>query len=219
MSPYAAPHDPDRPLQEIEEAGSRVLALLVDPAAPPLDAVTWLSAHLSAVQHVLHPAVDKVLHDTSAVQALRRSTAHTEGALRLLEQSLSGDALVPSLDRQRTRQQLVEATREQTAQEQALLEQLAEQLPVQEQEQLVADYRNALAHAPTRPHPHAPHGAVLGRLAFWVNGFRDRAMDTMDARPVPSPRPVPPRPVRSRWGDYLLGGGRRPDDGGDAPRP
>lgn len=209
MSPHPTPEDRTGPLQEIQEAGARALALLDDPDAPPLEAVIWLSAHLSAVQHVLHPAVAGVLHDESAVAALRRSTARTEGALRLLEQSLSGDALVPDLDRGGTRASLVAATTAQTRDEQLLLDQLAEQLTQEQQHELVADYRRALEHAPTRPHPHSPHGAVLGGLAFRVNGWRDRVMDAMDGRAVPSPRPLRPPPVHSRWGDYLLGSGSR----------
>ena len=49
----------DRPLQGIEDTLDVALALLDDPSAGPLDAVIWLSAHLSAVQQVVQPAVDR----------------------------------------------------------------------------------------------------------------------------------------------------------------
>lgn len=207
MSSHAAHRDPARPLEDIQDARTGALALLDDTGVPPLDAVTWLSAHLSAVQHVLHPAVARVLHDRPAVAALRRSTTLIERSLRLLEQSLAGDAHIPALDRAAHRQALVASITAQAAAEQVLLDQLARTLPLEEQRRLVEDYQQALEHAPTRPHPHAPHGALLGALAFRVNGWRDRVMDTVDARRVPSPRPVPAPPVHSRWGDYALGGG------------
>lgn len=38
--------------------------------------------------------------------------------------------------------------------------------------------------APTRPHPHAPHRGVSGRIAFRVNGWLDHVKDTLDSRPV-----------------------------------
>ena len=70
---------------------------------------------------------------------------------------------------------------------------------------LEAAYAKALAGAPTRPHPHAPHRGPLGRLAFRVDAWRDHAMDVMDGRHAPVPRRM--RTVREpgRWARYLLG--------------
>ena len=69
-----------------------------------------------------------------------------------------------------------------------MLQRLAERLSPDEQRQVTAAYQEALQHAPTRPHPHSPHAGWLGALAFHVNAWRDRIMDTLDSRHLPTPR-------------------------------
>ena len=44
--------------------------------------------------------------------------------------------------------------------------------------------RTLYRHAPTRPHPHAPHQGAAGRIAFRVNSWLDHVRDTLDSRPV-----------------------------------
>ncbi|HEV7208463.1 MAG TPA: hypothetical protein VGN54_06970 [Mycobacteriales bacterium] len=213
-------HDPtppgndDVPLRALEEARERALALLDDPDVPPLDAVVWLSAHLSAIQHVVHPAVARVLRDEPTLTTLRQSNLEIERALRLLERFHSGDWLAIGLDEPAMTRSLVALVTEQAGIEHPLLQRLAEQLSADEQEKIVAAYQHALEHAPTRPHPHSPHGTRLGALAFRVNELRDRIMDTVDSRPIPTPRPHRKLIKPSRWGDYVLGHGsaRAPKD-------
>ena len=196
----------DRPLQGIEDTLDVALALLDDPSAGPLDAVIWLSAHLSAVQQVVQPAVRRTLDDRAAVRSLRVGAIRIERTLRLLEQSLSGDGLVAGLDRNKMGHELFDAVRTQAAGERALLIRLEARLTPDEQRELGGAYQVALERAPTRPHPHAPHGFLLGALAFRVNGWRDRLLDTLDARLVTTPKPHHAPVKSSRWGDYVLGG-------------
>ena len=196
----------DRPFQVIEDTHDVALALLGDLSAGPLEAVMWLSAHLSAVQHVVQPAVRRTLDDRAAVRSLRDGATRIERTLRLLEQSLSGDGLVAGLDRNKMGHELDGLVRAQAARERALLTRLADRLTPDEQRELSGAYQRALERAPTRPHPHAPHGSVLGALAFRVNGGRDRVLDTLDARRVTTPKPQHAPVKSSRWGDYVLGG-------------
>ncbi len=198
-----APRD-DRPLHVIEDAYEHAFATLADPQAPQLDAVVWLCVHLSAVQHVVQRELARFLEGRD-VAAFRRRGLQLERTLRTLEQLECRDALVSNVDAGLVLRSLLDQVRAQADHEHRLLLQLAERLSPPEQRRLVADYERAMAHAPTRPHPHAPHGRVLGALAFRINGSRDRIMDTLDSRPTPTPHP-PRKPVRSsRWGDYLVG--------------
>jgi hypothetical protein len=198
-----APRD-DRPLRVIEDAYEYAFAALHDPHAPPLDAVVWLCVHLSAVQHVVQRELTRLLAGPE-VDAFRRGGVQLEHTLRTLEQLDCGDGLVSHVDAGLVLRSLIDQVRAQADHEHRLLLRLAERLSADEQRRLVADYERAMANAPTRPHPHAPHGRLLGSLAFRINGSRDRIMDTLDSRPTPTPHP-PRKPVKSsRWGDYLIG--------------
>jgi hypothetical protein len=215
MSLEPTPLSSNRTLDAIEDAHNRALDLLADPLARPLDAIVWLSAHLSAVQHVVHPAVARVLHNRFDVTQARQGAVAIEHALRQLEQLYSGDALAAGLNGPRISASLVTLVTEQAAQEHALLRRLAAQLTAEEQERIVVAYEHALEHAPTRPHPHAPHGAPLAALAYYVNARRDRVMDALDSRPVPTPHPARKPPRGGRWSEYLAGRSSAGTDHGD----
>jgi hypothetical protein len=179
--PGAHPLSRNRTLGAIEDAHNRALDLLADPLVRPLDAIVWSSAHLSAVQHVVHPAVARVLQNRSEVTQARQGAVAIEHALRQVEQLYSGDALAVGLNGPRTSASLVTLVTEQAAQEHALLRRLAAQLTAEEQERIVVAYEHALERAPNRPHPHAPHGAPLTALAYYLNARRDRVMDALDS--------------------------------------
>jgi hypothetical protein len=194
----------DRPLHVIEDAYEHAFAALADPHAPQMDAVIWLCVHLSAVQHVVQRELARFLA-AHELAAFRHGGVQLERTLRTLEQLESKDALVSHVDAGLVLRSLINQVRGQADREHLLLLQLAKRLSAPEQRRLVADYERALVHAPTRPHPHAPHGRVLGALAFHINASRDRIMDTLDSRPIPTPH-RPRKPVKSsRWGDYLIG--------------
>jgi hypothetical protein len=82
--------------------------------------------------------------------------------------------------------------------ERALVTRLEEQLAAERREKLARNYRRALTHAPTRPHPRCPRARPLCYVAFWLHGRWDRVLDTMDSRPgvgdgfpLPSPTGSP----------------------------
>lgn len=69
------------------------------------------------------------------------------------------------------------------AAERTLLARLADRIPHAEHARLARQYRALLAAAPTRPHPRSPRAGPAGPLAFRLQGFWDRVLDTMDSRP------------------------------------
>jgi hypothetical protein len=193
----------DWPLLEIEDAYTRAFAAVDDPAALLLEPAIWLSAHLAATQLVVYPAARRHLGDDSALSVLARHTIRLEEALRLLERQQSGDASAIRMDAARLTRSLVELATIHARAERALLRRMSEHLSVPEQRLLLQDYRRALEHAPTRPHPHMPHTGRLGALAFAVDGRRDRLMDGLDGRYAPTrSRARRPRKL-SRWASFL----------------
>jgi hypothetical protein len=216
-SQYELPREEGRPLRLLEGVHSYGLRLLDDPDVPGLDVVAWLSAHLSTMQRIVHPALVGAFGDDEDVASLRAGTVQIERTLRSLERLYSGDTNASGLDEGGLRRSLAAEVSAQADQARPLLQRLAEHLSEDEQRELCAAYDHALEHAPTRPHPHAPHGARLGALAFRINEIRDRIMDTMDSRSVPTPRPDPSLMRPGRWGDYLLGHGSGADESDEQP--
>ncbi len=199
--------DTGQTLRAVEEAPLHALAVLTDPHAPLLDAVVWLSAHLAAVEHVVHPQFRRCVDPSSVAQQLADAD-QIEHLLRALEQQLTGDALAAHIDRKRLVRSFALRLVEYIEEERRLLDLLRSRLTPAEQQLVAASYQHALERGPTRPHPHAPHGRLLGNLAYRVNGPRDRLMDTLDSRHVPTPHPSRRTVKTSRWGDYLLGASR-----------
>lgn len=187
----------------VTDAHREARAALVDGHAP-MDAVVWLSAHLAAVARVIEPAARRdadplvVGRHHDALHALQR-------LLRVAERRHSGDALASAIDSGRLSGAMLRAIRDHEHAESELLQSLERALPAADIERLSTSYRHALEHAPTRPHPHAPHHGVFGAIAFRVDAVRDRVMNTMDSRHVPLPRVMAEPPSSGRWGSYLLG--------------
>jgi hypothetical protein len=196
---------PTEPLHALEDAHARLLDLVDHPQVRPLDGIVWFSAHLTAMHHVIHPAARRVLGDRDVVNALRRGTVRIERSLRQLEQFYCGDALAAGVDGAWASHELVDRLNEQAEIEHQVLQRLAAVLSVEQQEELMAAYQHALERAPTRPHPHTPHGRRLEALVFFVNARRDRIMDTMDSRPIPTPHPLRKAVKNGRWSDYVIG--------------
>jgi hypothetical protein len=176
--------------------------LLGSTGAAPLDAVVWLSAHLAAVDHAVYPVVRRALPGGRALVAQHRAIAsrlaHT---LRTAESHHSGDVLAAGHNPSQLTDDLRSLVAEHVAAEAELVERLVEALADDAQAALATAYESALAHAPTRPHPHLHRGGVM----FWLDSVRDRVLDTMDGRHVPMPRTVKAHVTPGRWGSYLLG--------------
>ena len=170
-----------------------------------MDAVVWLSAHLAAGQRTVHRTAARTPGTARELNALRAADAELERVLRRVEQRHAGDSLAAQLDERRLGEALRSALARHCSTECDVVSGLVERLDSADVDVLMASYDDALRHAPTRPHPHTPHRGPLGALAFRVDAVRDKVMDTMDGRHVPTPRTSrePRRP--GRWGSYVLG--------------
>jgi hypothetical protein len=166
-----------------------------------LDAVVWLSAHAAAMQRSVH----RTARHSRAMAELRAADRGLETVLRRVEQHFAGDVLAAQINESELDGSLRRAFELHCRTEKALLDELAETMSREQLAALAAAYADALRRAPTRPHPHVPHSGVLGAVAFRVDAWRDKMMDTMDGRHVPSPRHISPRKAPGRWGRYLLG--------------
>lgn len=166
-----------------------------------LDAVVWLSTHLAAMQHAVYPAA----RHNQGIAAQRIADHALEVLLRSTEQHYSGDSLAAHVDETGLLTALREALERHCRAECELITELTSQLSSDELTRLGAAYSDALRHAPTRPHPHVPHRGLLGAVAFRVDAWRDKVMDTMDGRHVPAPREVRHTKTPGRWGRYFLG--------------
>lgn len=169
-----------------------------------LQAVAWLSAHLAAMQHSIHPIIRHRLDDGAVLEAeLRTSTHNLMALLRLVERHEGGDLLAAHVDVARLTDDLRSAMNLHVDFERHVAEQLTAVLDPHEQTELVAAYDAALRTAPTRPHLHLTHPGFLTPAIYWFERARDKLLDTMDGRHVPVPRKVRQPVERGRWSHYL----------------
>ena len=195
----------EHPLTEtLDDAHAKALVALDE--GKHLDAVVWLSAHVAAGQRAVHRAARQLPGVTRlALDRARAADHELEIVLRRAEQRFSGDSLAAQLDGTRLERDLRLALDRHALAECELVTALADRLDDNLIDDVSASYDGALRHAPTRPHPHVPHRGLLGAVAFRVDAMRDRVMDTMDARHVPSPRTERQPRTAGRWTRYVMG--------------
>jgi hypothetical protein len=191
----------------VARARDEARAALTGDPEHPLDGVVWASAHLAAFDRAVHPVAARRLAEGAAlVERSRRGVSAAQHALRLLERRRTGDVLAAQADDVRLRRRVVALLDDQAVNEDRIVAALAEQLGPDGDGALADAYSTALEHAPTRPHPHAPQRAALGALAFRIDAWRDRVLDVMDSRHVPTPRPAREhRAPAGPWTSWLLG--------------
>lgn len=190
-----------------ESAHAHARTVLTGSDVAVMDAVVWLSAHLTAMEHVVYPVMATLLTDRQQELALQRAaTRRMHRGLRLLEQRCAGDGLIRVDSSAGRPDRLLVMMDEHAASERELLARLAEALDEQTTSSLAARYSDAVRHGPTRPHPHGPHRGRLGRLTYGFDARRDHLLDILDSRHVPLPKDTPRQRSVGRWGRYLLGG-------------
>jgi hypothetical protein len=182
--------------------------LLSTEGAKALDVVSWLSAHLAALDLAVFPVARESLPDGAEIVSRHREiAARLTRTLRVVERHHSGDVLASGLNADRMIDNLRELVDEHVKAQAQLVERLVQTLDDAARTELIAAYETALAHAPTRPHPHLHRGGLMFRL----DALRDRVLDAMDGRHAPVPRFAKDRIVPGRWGSYLLGQPHDPD--------
>jgi hypothetical protein len=202
-------HEPisDPLTRSSESAHAHARTKLTGADAPVMDAVVWLSAHLTAMEHVVYPVMATFLTDHQKdLDRQRAATRRMHRGLRLLEQRCAGDGLIRIDSLGGRPDRLLVMMDEHAARERELLARLVEALDEQAASSLAVRYDEAVRHGPTRPHPHGPHRGQLGRLAYAFDAVRDHLLDTLDSRSVPLPKDAPRKRKVGRWGRYLLGG-------------
>jgi hypothetical protein len=190
-----------------ESAHAHARTMLTGSDAPVMDAVVWLSAHLTAMEHVVYPVMATLLTDHQKdLDRQRAASRRMHRGLRLLEQRCAGDGLIRIDSLGGRPDRLLVMMDEHAARERDLLARLVEALDEQATSSLAVRYDDAVRHGPTRPHPHGPHRGQLGRLTYAFDAVRDHLLDILDSRHVPLPKDAPPQRKVGRWGRYLLGG-------------
>jgi hypothetical protein len=190
-----------------ESAHAHARTMLTGSDAPVMDAVVWLSAHLTAMEHVVYPVMATLLTDHQKdLDRQRAASRRMHRGLRLLEQRCAGDGLIRIDSLGGRPDRLLVMMDEHAASERELLARLVEALDEQATSSLAVRYDDAVRHGPTRPHPHGPHRGQLGRLTYAFDAVRDHLLDILDSRHVPLPKDAPRQRKVGRWGRYLLGG-------------
>ncbi|HVM26657.1 MAG TPA: hemerythrin domain-containing protein [Mycobacteriales bacterium] len=169
------------------------------------DAVVWCSAHLSAVDRVLYPALQRhVPGGRREVRRVRAVDHRLQQAVCRLDRRLTGATHLAPIPLPVLGDQVRAALLDHAEAERVLLQALQAILDQQRQEELVHRLADAMTTAPTRPHPHTPH-TPLAAVTGWLDAVADRARDVMDNRVDPTGRPGRAVSPCGRWGCYLMG--------------
>ena len=106
---------------------------------------------------------------------------------------------------------VADAMGDQRRHEEELARALTDALDDGELEELTGRVRAVEPEEPTRPHPHQPHGGVLGKVSRKLMRTTDAFWDAAQGRIVPEPK-RPPKKEPGLLGQYLLGSPRFGDD-------
>ena len=141
--------------------------------------IARLSGHLAAMWRTVYPSAagERQLR----AECLGRARA-VEWALRRLECRLAGDVSAAGLPVAAVSAALAQHLDGYWPAERALVARVEDRSAAEGMHTLARDYRRALAHGPTRPHPRCPRSGPLGPAAFWLHRHWDRVLDTMDSR-------------------------------------
>lgn len=181
------------PLAAVIEATHEAALDELAEADPDADftAIARLSGHLAAMRRTVYPAARGQPGAAGQLLATCLSRGReVDRALRLLHCRLSGDVFAIGYEVDTLSAWLRHRLGRYRPAEQALVAAILRRLTSQDRDQLAIGYRRALTRAPTRPHPHGPHGGPVYRLTFRWYGWWDRLLDTADSRPGQPPVPA-----------------------------
>jgi hypothetical protein len=199
-----------------EHSALRALLEAATQPSPPDDARAGLRAmdafvvgvceHLGAEAEVLHPVAHELLPDGASAVA-EAAPCHTslQRQMRMLEQQVWGDARSAPTEMAELRDEIESTFDEHVRHDEALAVRVDEALDPEQSRLKAEDLRRAAAHAPTRPHPHAPQTGPLARPLRWLAGRWDDVLDTVDVRSAAGERSARPRRPLGLWSGYLVG--------------
>jgi len=165
--------------------GCAGLDALTDTPARHADAVAWLSAHLATLTTVVIPVARHALSTEGTLLTRHQRHVHAvEHDLRRLHGRLSGDSAMAHLSVEHVHADLLEHLRAQRDAQLQVATRLQATLPADAWSELVGRYTRQGLRAPTRPHPHLPHGRIGGPVAQHLTRAADRLLDVLDSRPV-----------------------------------
>ncbi len=169
-----------------------------------LDAIWWLSTHLTASDRVLHGALARRREYRESVVAQRRRARDIQRSMWALDRHLTGDGRFTERSTAALAEDLRRAVRDYAKAELVLLRALERYSDDATRRALADEYARAVRHAPTRAHPLMHRSPVLRSALFRLEAVVDHARDVMDSRHVPI---EPARAARSasRWDHYVTG--------------
>ncbi len=143
------------------------------------------SRHLAALSAALLPRARQ--HDRELVDQFIAQSRRLELTLALTKAKLYGGAHAAHATWQRVWTDLDREFEATMMLESRIVARLVGRLEPEEMDGLALRLHRAELHAPTRPHPYAPHAGVTGRMSRRMLATVDRFWDTAEGRNIPEP--------------------------------
>jgi len=162
--------------------------------------------HLVAVQEAMLPIVrQRVPNGRGMIADYVAHVRELELALHRLKARLYGEAHASRQPHRTPWPRLREWLIEHDERESLLLDSILSTMTAAEAPVLARRMTQIADHAPTRPHPHAPHTGLAGRASHRILGVADGFWDSAEGRSVPRPARSQTRAHNSLLTSYLLG--------------
>jgi hypothetical protein len=177
--------DPADPATRLLAVADAAVAELRESTPDYSTVVAWLSSSTAALEHAVFPEARRRL-PADDLRLGADGTRRLEHVLLQLHQAVSGDGRGAGLELVHVAARLQGVADTTLDRLRTLIGRLHDALSEECWSRLVARYEAALRTAPSRPHPHTPHGRLGERLAFPVAAAVDRVLDALDSRVPPA---------------------------------
>jgi hypothetical protein len=167
--------------------------------------------HMHAIDDVMLPAYAKLPDGRSLCHDFTTSVKHLEVLLYHVNAHEYGSSIEGSFDWPAVWTDVAQAMADERSAEEELARQLTDALDDDRLEDLTGRIQRVEPQEPTRPHPHQPHGGMLGRFSRGVMRKTDAFWDTAQGRIVPEPVHEPKKKP-GLLGQYFLASPRLGQD-------
>ncbi|SFB74375.1 hypothetical protein SAMN04487968_101264 [Nocardioides terrae] len=165
------------------------------------------SRHLHAIDDVMLPEYAKVPDGKALCHDLTASVKRLEVLLYHVNAHEYGSTIEGHYAWPELWADVEQALGDERRHEEELARRLTERLDDERLAELTGRIQRVEPQEPTRPHPHQPHGGMLGRVSRGVMRRTDAFWDMAQGRIVPEPEHEPKRKP-GLLGQYLLGSPR-----------